>query len=76
MRNSTYWQDKLAAWLYYPVTKVFGVSMYRHMSASVNAVLFKDYENIDKWQSREKDEMICRLRLGGIWIILTFGKEL
>ena len=49
MRNSTYWQDKLAAWLYYPVTKVCGVSRYRHMSASVNAVLFKNYENIDKW---------------------------
>lgn len=64
MSNSTYWQDKLAAWLYYPVTKVFGVSMYRHMTASVNAVLFKDYENIDKWQSREKDESGNPIELG------------
>lgn len=68
MSNSTYWQDKLAAWLYYPVTKVFGVSMYRHMSASVNAVLFKDYENIDKWQSREKDEDGNPLELGEEYI--------
>ena len=68
MSNSTYWQDKLAAWLYYPVTKVFGVSMYRHMSASVNAVLFKNYENIDKWQSREKDEDGNPLELGEEYI--------
>lgn len=60
-----YWQNKLLAWLYYPVTKVFGVSMYRYMAESIRKVICNDFDS-NAWHEKDGEKYLQFLKADNI----------